>query len=89
MRTVEILVGGKVQGVFYRQSTREKAMELGITGYVENLANGHVRVIATGEDDKLEALYQWCRSGPPEAKVDYISRTTIPTRRFEGFSVRR
>jgi acylphosphatase len=89
MRTVEIIVGGRVQGVFYRQSTREKALELGLTGYVENLSNGSVRILASGEEQGLEALYKWCRSGPPQARVDFISRATIPFLEFRDFSIRR
>ncbi len=89
MRTVEIIVTGKVQGVFYRQSAREKASTLGLTGYVENLANGSVRVIVTGEENLIEELYQWCRIGPRDAKVSSITRTTIPLISFPDFSIRR
>lgn len=88
--TVEIIVSGKVQGVFYRQSAREKALELGLRGYVENMSNGNVRLIVTGPDDKLEALYQWCRVGPPKAEVKGITKTTIPVMRvFEGFEIKK
>jgi acylphosphatase len=89
MRTVEINVTGKVQGVFYRQSAREKAIALGLTGYVENLSNGSVRLIVTGEENLIEDLYQWCRTGPRDARVISITRTTIPLRPFSDFAIRR
>ncbi len=88
--TVEIIVSGKVQGVFYRHNAREKALELGIKGYIENLHNGNVRLIATGTDDKLEELYQWCRIGPPKATVTGITKTTIEMHRvLVGFEIRK
>ena len=60
---------GRVQGVFYRASTKRKADELGLTGWVRNLPNGDVEVMAYGEKEELEALYQWCKHGPPMASV--------------------
>ena len=69
MQTISIIVKGRVQGVFYRQSTREKARELGLTGYVQNMENGSVHIVATGEHEKLDQLIAWCRQGPPKAKV--------------------
>ena len=49
-----------MQGVYYRQSTKEKALELGISGIVKNLPNGNVQILATGTDDQLDQLVQWC-----------------------------
>ena len=89
MRTVEIIVTGKVQGVFYRQTARDKASAIGLKGYVENLANGNVRIIVTGEDGLIEEFYQWCRTGPRDARVSSITRTTIPLMSFPDFSIRR
>jgi acylphosphatase len=89
MKTVEIIVTGKVQGVFYRQSASEKAQQLGLTGFAENLANGNVRIVITGEEDAIETLYQWCRLGPPKARVESIHKVTIPDRQFDRFEIRR
>ena len=89
MKTVEIIIAGKVQGVFYRQSASEKAQHLGLTGFVENLANGNVRLVVTGAEEAIETLYQWCRQGPPKAKVESIHKVTIPGRQFDRFEIRR
>ena len=72
-RRVELVVVGRVQGVCYRASTQEKAATLGLIGTVQNQSDGSVRVIAEGEQDALEALTEWCRQGPPFARVDDLS----------------
>jgi len=66
LQTIEINVSGRVQGVFYRQSTKEKAVELGIKGKVMNLDNGNVKIIATGTKEQLNKLIDWCKTGPPK-----------------------
>jgi acylphosphatase len=72
MPTAHILVNGRVQGVFYRQSTREKAKSLGLSGWVRNLADGRVEIEATGPRLKLDALVDWSHDGPPHAVVDSV-----------------
>jgi acylphosphatase len=67
-----IRVEGVVQGVYYRYSTRQKAEELGVSGWVRNHLDGSVECLAEGARDKVEALIQWCRHGPPGARVDRI-----------------
>ena len=62
-------VSGKVQGVFYRAHTQAKARELGLTGWVRNLPDGRVEILAEGEEEKLKALKEWCHEGPPLAVV--------------------
>lgn len=69
MRTVAITVIGKVQGVFFRQSTREKAVNLDIKGTVENLPDGSVFILASGEEKTIEEFISWCNQGPPRAEV--------------------
>lgn len=66
---IHCVVKGRVQGVFYRQATVEKARELGITGWVTNLPDGDVELLACGEEDTLEILRQWLWQGPPAAEV--------------------
>lgn len=68
----DITVNGKVQGVFYRASTQKKAKELGVTGGVKNQADGSVYIEAEGLENQLNALVEWCKSGPPAAKVDEV-----------------
>ena len=66
------LVSGRVQGVFYRASTAERARALGLTGYAKNLPDGRVEVLACGEEEKVQELCDWLRQGPPAAKVERV-----------------
>jgi len=88
-KTIELRIYGKVQGVWYRASTREKALQLGLSGYVMNKSDGSVVAQATGTENSLEELIDWCHRGPAEAKVEEVKVTKIPLRRFEGFDIRR
>jgi acylphosphatase len=63
-QTLKIIVRGKVQGVTYRETTRRKALTLGLSGTVENLENGDVLIVATGDTDTLESFVRWCYKGP-------------------------
>ena len=85
--TIRLVVEGKVQGVFYRQSTREKAITLGITGSVKNLPDGNVEIIATGSPDRLKQLTQWCNQGPRSAVVTKVSSTPLPLQPFKNFII--
>lgn len=87
--TYSITVSGKVQGVFYRQSTKEKATSLAITGTVMNKKNGDVEIIATGLKEKLDELVDWCRQGPPKAVVKNIIVKELPLQSFERFIIQR
>lgn len=72
MKHYDILVKGKVQGVWYRQSTVHKANELNIRGYVMNLPNGTVYIEAEGIENNLKQLVDWCKKGPDGAKVEEV-----------------
>ena len=67
-------VAGKVQGVFFRASTREQATRLGLRGYARNLADGRVEVLAAGDSVALDTLADWLRHGPTHARVDALVR---------------
>lgn len=69
---VHLVVRGRVQGVFYRATTQKKAIELGLTGWVRNRADGAVEVVAEGDREKLEKLIEWCRVGPERAQVGNV-----------------
>ena len=62
-------ISGKVQGVFFRASTREQALRLELTGYANNLPDGSVEVLACGATPALDKLAEWLQQGPPRAKV--------------------
>lgn len=68
------LVSGKVQGVWFRASTREQALALGVRGVARNLDDGRVEVLAAGEAGALDLLEAWLRRGPPQARVDRLER---------------
>lgn len=89
VQTFVIIVSGKVQGVYYRQSARQKAQELGVTGFVKNMANGDVMLIATGNTEQLNALVEWCRKGPPAARVSNVQVSEEEAHYYEGFTISR
>lgn len=66
------LVSGRVQGVFFRASTHEKAAELGVSAQAVNLADGRVRIAIQGEAHKVAALEAWLWQGPPAARVEDV-----------------
>jgi predicted permease/acylphosphatase len=81
-----LLVSGKVQGVYYRASTEQKARELGLTGWVRNLPDGRVEIVAEGEPLQLKALHEWCHEGPERAVVDEVAAQELPaTQEFTDF----
>jgi acylphosphatase len=79
------LVEGRVQGVFFRASTRDEALRLGLDGYAKNLADGRVEVLAAGDDTALDALELWLHRGPPLARVTAVSREIADARPVGGF----
>jgi acylphosphatase len=87
MLTFSITVSGKVQGVYFRQSTKEMAIAFGLTGLVKNLADGSVYIIATGTKEQLEKLVAWCKQGPAKASVTDIEVIEISIQHFDGFSI--
>lgn len=72
------IVSGKVQGVFFRASTRQQAVQLNIRGYAKNLSNGSVEVVAIGSMDAIAALEKWLSLGPPSARVDAVQSSMHP-----------
>ena len=69
-KRVHAKVSGRVQGVFYRVSTRDEAAKLGLRGWVQNLPDGRVEFVAEGEQVDLQKLLAWARRGPSYARVD-------------------
>jgi acylphosphatase len=83
-----ILVTGRVQGVFFRDSTKRMADELGVKGWVRNTEDGAVEIHAEGTEDALKELEQWCREGPPAAKVEKVKRSDATVKGYSDFSIR-
>lgn len=88
-KTISIIVSGRVQGVFYRQSTKEKASSLQVTGIVKNLPDGRVQIIATGTSEVLDSLVAWCKTGPPKANVTDVQVSELPLQTFPAFRIER
>ena len=87
MAAARFIVEGRVQGVFFRASTREQALRLGLRGYAKNLHDGSVEVLALGDAAALDELETWLRVGPPKARVDSVSRAATDDKAVEGFSI--
>ncbi len=89
-RRVHIWVYGRVQGVFYRASARDKALAFGLLGWTRNLADGGVEIIAEGMGADIRAFIEWCGYGPRWARVDELKVIDeTPTGEFADFEVRR
>ena len=89
MSGARFLVSGRVQGVWVRAATRERALALQLQGYARNLADGGVEVVASGEAAALDELERWLWQGPPLAKVSGVVRQPLEAApAFEGFSTR-
>lgn len=84
--TRRFVVTGRVQGVYYRASTREKALQLRLLGYAKNLSDGSVEVVASGNAGDVESLEQWLWQGPPTAKVSVVQRLEIADSQIESWS---
>ena len=88
MKRVRAEVSGRVQGVWFRASTLEKALELGVRGYVKNLPNGNVEFAAVGETGKVDALLEWASHGPQMAKVDKVRvEPLLSNQEFDSFII--
>lgn len=86
---VNITVSGRVQGVWFRASTEQKALELALTGFVQNQPNGNVYIEAEGSEEALDKLVNWCQNGPLLARVDQVIVEGAPLVGYEGFEQRR
>lgn len=77
MRRVKLLISGRVQGVYFRYFTQNKAKELGVFGCVRNLDDGRVEVIAEADEATLDAFIRWCHKGPITARVDKVEMSEL------------
>jgi acylphosphatase len=91
MRDAEarIVVSGRVQGVFFRASTRDAAVRCGVRGFVRNLPDGRVEAVLQGERGAVETVIAFMREGPPGARVERADvEWRTPSERWDGFFVR-
>ncbi len=67
-----VSISGRVQGVFFRDSARERAEQLGLTGWVRNLPDGRVEALFEGPSERVREMVRWCEQGPPHAAVEDV-----------------
>jgi len=89
MKTVHVLVNGRVQGVYFRAFTQKQAVKLSVFGFVRNKDDGAVEIVACGNPDKLEKFINWCHKGPLLAKVkSVIINEYTSNEKFIQFEIR-
>jgi len=69
---VHVKISGRVQGVFFRASTRDEAQARGLAGWVRNRADGRVEAVFEGDKTAVDSMLAWCRKGPPYSYVDHV-----------------
>jgi len=87
MKCLQITIRGKVQGVWFRVSTRNKAQELGVFGIVKNQADGSVYVEVEGDEDILKNFIEWCYEGSEFSRVDTVEILEIEKKDFTAFTI--
>ena len=88
-KRIHIFVTGRVQGVFFRQSARVMAIKNNVNGWVRNLGDGRVEIVAEGQESNIDALADWCKTGPANSRVDEFELSEEnSTDEFANFEVR-
>lgn len=90
MKTLQIRITGRVQGVGFRYALRDEAARLGLTGWVRNRHDGSVEALLQGPEQAVEALVAWARRGPPAARVASLEQRSPPEepeRAYLGFEI--
>ena len=77
MKRIHVIISGRVQGVFFRASTQEKAVSLGIKGWVRNNDDGSVEAVFQGSETTINTMLNWCHSGSSSSRVDSIKTTEL------------
>jgi len=88
MSCLHLLISGKVQGVWFRESMRQEALANGATGWVRNLPDGKVEAVVCGSEEAVQALLTWAKRGPPLSRVNSIETRDIPAEPFSSFEKR-
>ena len=84
-KCIKAWVSGRVQGVFFRESTKRLAQQLGITGHAINLPDGRVEVLACGDSQQLELLIEWLHKGPEYAQVEALESHDVELQQPTSF----
>ncbi|MCU4799301.1 acylphosphatase [Halobacteria archaeon HArc-gm2] len=84
-----VFVSGKVQGVFYRATTREEARKRDVDGWVKNLADGRVEAVFEGPEDAVAEMVEWCHEGSDRARVEDVEVEYGEPAGFDSFDIRR
>ena len=87
MKTVRLIIKGKVQGVFYRATAKDVADLTGVKGWVRNLPDDSVEITATAPEGTLQKFISWCKQGPPKARVDDVIVKELDLQEFSNFKV--
>lgn len=87
MKHLNIIVKGKVQGVFYRKATKAVADQLGVRGFVKNEPNGDVYIEAEADDTIIEMFIDWCNEGPEDAQVTSVETHEDELKNYRNFEV--
>jgi acylphosphatase len=88
MTAKHITIKGRVQGVFFRRNAQQKADELNITGWVKNMEDDTVEIVAQGEENELQQFIEWCKEGPSKAIVENVEIKEKETdKSFRRFSI--
>jgi acylphosphatase len=88
VQRLKVVVTGRVQNVWYRDSCRNEALALGVAGWVRNCSAGTVEAVFEGSPEAVSQMVSWCRTGPPRARVENVEVTEEPVRNEAGFLVR-
>lgn len=88
IKSYQVLIAGKVQGVYYRASTRDQANALGVMGFVRNENDGSVYAEIEGDEEGVEKLIAWCKQGPQGAKVENVKVVEQSKKGYKGFEIR-
>lgn len=85
----QVIISGRVQGVFFRASAADKARHLGLKGFVRNERNGSVYIEVEGNETDLKEYIEWCRIGPPAARVERCDVIPGPLNDYKSFEIKR
>ena len=89
MKAIHLVIHGRVQGVFFRKCTFDKANEIGLKGMVRNLPNGDVEIVVEGDENMLKEFVKWCYKGSPASKVEKIELIDVAIFGYEKFAIER